>query len=192
MPDPSESGDLPEYARRVSLCAGRYVVEVHPGHLSTFDHLASVARLVDVTDLRSSEGRPCSVVVSENGKTVLVTSFRYQLHGGLGPAVALLPEVHRLFVGAGEELFCYDLAEPKRLWRDNADTGLWGWEIAGATVLMSAELEFAAWDKAGEKLWSTFVEPPWSYTVADDQVTLDVMGEISQFNLRTGPSRTPH
>lgn len=183
---------MPEYARRVSVSAGRYAVEVRPGHPSTFDNLASVARLVDVTDLRTSEGRPCSVIVSEHGKTVLVASFRYQLRGGLGPAIALLPEVHRLFVGAGEELFCYDLAEPRRLWRDKADTGLWGWEIAGATVLMSAELEFGAWDKAGEKLWSTFVEPPWSYLVADDQVSLDVMGEISQFNLRAGPSRIPH
>lgn len=191
MSGPLRVRDLPDYARRVSLSAGQYVVEVHPGHPSTFDQLASGARLVDVTDLRASEGRPCSVIVSEHGKTVLVTSFRYQLAGGLGPAVALLPDVHRLFVGAGEEVFCYDLAEPRRLWRDKADTGLWGWEIVGATVLMSAELEFAAWDKAGEKLWSTFVEPPWSYAFDGDQVTLDVMGEISQFNLRAGPSRIP-
>src|SRR5258708_2657028 len=109
--------------------------------------------------------------------------------GGLCPAIALLPDVHRLFVGAGEELFCYDLIEPRRLWRDRADTGLWGWEIAGATVLMSAELELAAWDKAGEKLWTTFVEPPWSYVVAEDHVTLDVMGEMSRFNLRDGPTQ---
>jgi hypothetical protein len=190
--EPSESGELPEYARGVRVSAGQYVVEVHPGHLSTFERLASVARLVDVVDLRSSEGRPCSVTVSERGKMVLVASFRYQLEGGLGLAVALLPDVHRLFVGAGDELFCYDLAQPRRLWRDNADTGLWGWEIVGDTVLMSAELEFAAWDKSGEKLWSTFVEPPWSYVVADGSVALDVMGEMSRFTVREGPERISH
>lgn len=182
----------PGYARAVSVSAGQYVVRVLSGDLSAFDHLASDARLVDRVDLRESEELPCSVTVSERGKTVLVATFMYELAGGLGPALALIPDTHRLFVGAGEELLCYDLAEPRRLWRDKADFGLWGWEIVGDTVLMSAELEFAAWDSAGEKLWSTGntgVEPPWSYSVADDQVTLDVMGEVSQFNLRVGPRR---
>jgi len=28
---------------------------------------------------------------------------------------------------------------------------------------MSAELELAAWRTDGTKLWTTFVEPPWTY-----------------------------
>ena len=32
-------------------------------------------------------------------------------------------------------------------------------------MLMLAELEFAAWDLKGKKMWSTFVEPPWVYDV---------------------------
>jgi hypothetical protein len=103
----------------------------------------------------------------------------------------LVSEAHRLFIGAGEEIFCYDLSAPCRLWHDTADFGLWGWEVVRNTVLMSAELEFAAWDQAGEKLWSTFVEPDWSYQVDGDHVTLDVMGEISRFELRVGPQKAP-
>jgi len=56
-----------------------------------------------------------------------------------------------------------------------------------ALVVMSAELELAAWDLAGRKLWTTFVEPPWQYTVEDGSIHLDVMGTKSQFDLERGP-----
>jgi len=153
--------------------------------------MASTAKLVDELDLRQAEGRPCSFTVSQRGKTLIVGTFRYELRGGLGPAIALVPEAHTLFIGAGQEIFCYDLTAPRRLWHDNADYGLWGWEVVRDTVLMSAELELAAWDQTGQKLWSTSVEPPWSYQVDADLVTLDVMGKISNFELRVGPQKAP-
>lgn len=53
----------------------------------------------------------------------------------------------------------------------------------------SAELELAAWDIRGNKLWSTFVEPPWSFVVDGDTIKLDVMGALSTFSVRTGPVR---
>ena len=53
----------------------------------------------------------------------------------------------------------YELApSPRRLSEDSADVGFWSWAQHGETVLMSAELELAAWSSAGRKLWSTFVE----------------------------------
>ena len=179
-----------EYAAGVRVGAGPYVVHIHPGHLSTFEHLAKEALLVDAEDLRESFGRACSVTVSKRNTTLLVATFRFELSGGLGPALALVPDANTLFLGAGEEIFCYDLATPKRLWRDKADTGLWSWEVVDETVLMSAELEFAAWHYSGYKLWAMFVEPPWSYLIAGSQVSLDVMGVISRFDLRHGPSST--
>ena len=42
-------------------------------------------------------------------------------------------------------------------------------------------------DLDGRKLWSGFAEPPWTYAVAGDEVTLDVMGEVTRFGLREGP-----
>jgi hypothetical protein len=58
----------------------------------------------------------------------------------------------------------------------------------GDVVFMSAELELAAWSTNGEKLWTMFVEPPWSYEVTDsDEVRLDVMGTITTFDKRQGP-----
>jgi hypothetical protein len=58
----------------------------------------------------------------------------------------------------------------------------------GELVLMSAELELAAWTIEGEKLWSTFAEPPWTYRVVDRDVHFDMMGVRSTFDLLTGPS----
>ncbi len=51
---------------------------------------------------------------------------------------------------------------------------------------MSAELELAAWDLQGKKLWSTFVEPPWDHEVQGNQIELDVMGKKSRFAVKTG------
>jgi hypothetical protein len=51
---------------------------------------------------------------------------------------------------------------------------------------MAAELELAAWDLRGRKLWSRFVEPPWEYRIEGEVIILDVMGAVSRFDLRTG------
>ncbi|GAA0580321.1 hypothetical protein GCM10010172_76640 [Paractinoplanes ferrugineus] len=70
---------------------------------------------------------------------------------------------------------------------DEADFGFWGWCRHGEVVLMSAELELAAWTVDGEKLWTTFVEPPWSYDIDAGRVRVDVMGSVRSFDLRRGP-----
>jgi hypothetical protein len=61
------------------------------------------------------------------------------------------------------------------------------WHRFGDYVLMSAELELAAWDIQGKKLWTTFVEPPWEYSVVGGRVHLDVMGNESVFSIAEGP-----
>ena len=79
---------------------------------------------------------------------------------GFDPGLLLVPETGVLFLGAGERLLAYGLDQPRRLWEDTAEVGFWGWGRFGETVLMSAELELAAWDTSGRKLWTTSVEPP--------------------------------
>jgi hypothetical protein len=106
---------------------------------------------------------------------------------GFQPGLLIVPETHTLFIGAGTRLLAYHLRRLERLWQDESDTGFWSWRRHGEIVLMSAELEFAAWDLEGHKLWSTFVEPPWTYSVAHGSVMLDVMGQVRRFPLRLGP-----
>lgn len=68
---------------------------------------------------------------------------------------------------------------------------------AHACATMSAELELAASDRTGRKLWSRFVEPPWAVHVVGKLVQLDVMGNKTEFpilgqqgrRLRLRPSR---
>lgn len=81
----------------------------------------------------------------------------------------------------------YHLDPVSRLWEDTTEDGFFEWKRHGDVIVMSAELELAAWDTAGRKLWTTVVEPPWSYEVNDGAVDLDVMGTKRRFPLRTGP-----
>jgi L-alanine-DL-glutamate epimerase-like enolase superfamily enzyme len=156
-----------------------------------FQHYAERARLAEEIDLREPDGEICFIGVAQDSSwPFLVVTQRYAPAGyGFDPGVLIVAETNVLFVGAGERLLAYDLLAPKRLWEDAADCGFWRWARHGSCVVMSAELELAAWDLEGKKLWSTFVEPPWDYEVNRGQVELDVMGDKSSFPLRLGPSQ---
>ena len=99
-----------------------------------------------------------------------------------------MPDTNLIFIGVGERLLAYELDAPKKLWEDTTECGLLGWARHGDYIVMSAELELAVWDIHGQKRWTTFVEPPWEYTIAEATVHLDVMGRLTAFPLDTGPS----
>ena len=151
------------------------------------------AKLVEEFDLHRSDGDFryqdfCYLVVGQSlDHPTLALALRYEPAWEFSPGVLVVPETDVLFFGAGERLLAYDLAQPARLWEDVADTGFWGWARHGEVVIMSAELELAAWSLEGTKLWTRFVEPPWSYEVRDDVLELDIMGVKSEFSLRGGP-----
>lgn len=153
---------------------------------STFDAYCSRAKLVDQFDMRSTEGDLCFVgagPVESDWPDLLVAQRFAPAQGGFDPGVAFLPESQLLFIGAGTRLLAYDLKGLARLWEDAADMGFWSWSVYPDAVLMAAELELAAWDRSGRKLWSRFVEPPWTFQVVNDEVHLDVMGERTEFPL---------
>jgi hypothetical protein len=135
------------------------------------------------------------VGVTPNGKTwpTLVVEQRFHSHQHIfNPGVLLVPATKTLFVGAGTRLLAYSLhPDPHRLWECETEFGFIGWQVFESVVLMSAELEFAAWSNAGVKPWSTFVEPPWSFTVQAGEVELEVMGKYTTFNLSSGPHSVP-
>lgn len=129
----------------------------------------------------------CCITVARGGDwPFLIVAQSTGRPAGQTPGALLAADQDKLFVGAGERLLAYDLREPRRLWADSAEAGFWGWSRHGDVVLMAAELEFAAWTAAGEKLWTTFVEPPWTFQVEGETVRLDVMGAVEQFPLRAG------
>jgi hypothetical protein len=148
------------------------------------------ARLVEEIDL-TGRGGLCFLAVQRNSDwPFLVVAQRYSpSEAGFWPGALLVPETGLVFIGAGERVLAYQLEEPRRLWEDQADTGFWDWQRHGNFVVMSAELELAAWDIEGRKRWTTFVEPPWDYSVVDRFIHLDVMGKKSSFPLESGPGK---
>ncbi len=127
---------------------------------------------------------------NEDWPALVVTQWFSPSVGGFSPGVLVIPERQVAFIGAGTRLLCYGRPADRwiRLWEDEPAVGFWGWRRHGDVVVMSAEIEMAAWNVSGEKLWTTFVEPPWSYEVIEGTVQLDVMGTVSSFPLETGPS----
>lgn len=130
-----------------------------------------------------------AAVGPQNAWPLLVVRQRFSpCQGGFDPGIALVPATRTVFIGAGTRLLAYRVDErPVRLWEDVASFGFWGWSVHDGVVLMSAELELAAWDLQGAKLWSRLVEPPWSYAVVNDRVYLDVMGATADFDILAGP-----
>lgn len=105
---------------------------------------------------------------------------------GFDPAALITSDPDRLFVGAGERILYFDLDRGTLIWEDVVEMGFWGWSLHADVVVMSGELSFTVFDRAGAKLWSTFVEPPWGYECAANTVTLDVMGVKARYRLRSG------
>lgn len=155
------------------------------------------AQLAEEFDMANEEGAFCCVTLARGsgGWPFLVVAQRYDPTDAscFHPGVMYVPETLRLFIGAGQRLLCYDLKSVTRVWEDEAECGFFHWNREGGVVLMAAELELAAWDLQGCKLWTTFVEPPWSYRVEAGRVHLDVMDNLSDFDLVQGPesSRRP-
>jgi len=168
------------------LTVGDYVVGVFPAGIpALYDLYRAHAAIAEEFDL----DRPyvcCVTVARGSGWPLLVVAQGSMPMGGTGPGALLAPDQDRLFLGAGDRLLAYDLREPRRLWEDSADMGFCGWSRHGDVVLMAAELELAAWTVGGEKLWTTFVEPPWTFEVEAETVRLDVIGVVERFPLRTG------
>jgi hypothetical protein len=172
---------------------GDFTVSVQEGSLpDNYSEYASHAQLKLESGLQGSEGRVafCGVAKGDGWPSCIV-AFRYAPAGyGFTPGVLVVPETEILFVGGGTLLLAVNLARCRLLWEDTAEMGFWCWRRHSNIVLMSAELELAAWNAGGRKLWTTFVEPPWSYTVEDGRVALDVMGNVSDFSMHAGPPAT--
>lgn len=175
------------------LAYGAFSIQVEDGSLpDIYTEYSSRAKLNVERDLKSGEGKAAfCAVVRDEGWPFLVVAFRYTPSGsGFNPGLMLVPETELLFLGAGTLLMAFDLRVPRQIWEDVADIGFWSWRRHDEVVVMSAELELAAWDLKGRKLWTTIVEPPWDYVVENGLVKLDVMGEASEFPLRDGPNGT--
>jgi hypothetical protein len=170
-----------------SIAVGEFTLICHDGE---FGNDLQHARLVEEFDQEGDQTEKCCFAVKRGQDfPFLVVTQYYKRPFAFAPAALLVPETRLLFLGVGERLLAYELDGPTRIWEDMTDCGFWGWARHGDFIVMSAELEMAAWDIHGTKRWATFVETPWEYSVAEGIVHLNVMDRLSNFALDTGPRR---
>ncbi|WP_224249928.1 hypothetical protein [Hyalangium gracile] len=177
-----------------SFAVGRYVFQQQP--VGVVKHQSrGGALLLDSGGEEHGSASQLHLLVerADDGQRVLEVRRSYSPgpEAGFRPGVAFIEETGVLFIGAGDWAAAYSVGPPMKLWEESVEAGFWSWSRHGDVVLMSAELTLAAWDTAGRKLWSTFVEPPWSFRVQEDAVHLDVMGTPSRFSLHSGPESLP-
>jgi hypothetical protein len=183
---------VPDPARQSVSVAGYEVTasSEEPLILDDLRRRARIAEHFDLEDVDSFSGWSFFSVRREPAEwpQLVVTQCYEPAGGGFTPGVLIVPSTGVIFIGAGNRLLAYSSSDDwwARLWIDTAEW-FWGWRQHGAILLMSAELELAAWTTAGEKLWSTFVEPPWSYSVQGSTLNVDVMGAVRRFPLADGP-----
>ena len=175
-----------------SVCIDDYRILAEVGSLPPiYDSYKKEASLAEEMNLDGNGDLAfIAVQAGQEGWPKLCLALRYEGHSGnFFPGVLVVPETKVVFIGAGASMWAYDLQRSQRIWEDSTEPGFWAWYRYGDTILMTAELEFAAWSTRGAKLWSTFVEPPWDFGVAGDMIELDVMGTTSHFSLVNGPQR---
>ena len=107
-------------------------------------------------------------------------------YAGFNPGILVVPETDTLFIGAGTVARTYDLKKQIRKFHKEFIFGFWGWSRHKNLIIMQEELEFGVYSIDGNEKWSTYVEPPWTFSIEDDRVKLTVMDKISYYSLETG------
>ncbi len=153
-----------------------YTLYLEDGLPPLYSHYCEHASYIDEIDIRNPEGGLLflGIATDDDDWPALVSAQKYSpdQRSGFFPGVLIVPGTARAFVGAGHRLLCYDLKTKTRLWEDHADSGFLHWGRTEDHVYMLAEIEFAVWTAAGEKCWTTFVDPPTRVEATDDAVTL--------------------
>lgn len=173
-----------------TITFGDYAISVQRGSLpAIYNDYKRHAQLAEEFALRPHEGELCFLSISAaHHWPFLTVAQRFELsEGGFDPAALLVPETNTLFLGAGRRLLGYHLNPPRRLWEQPAASGFDEWTRHEDVVLMSAELELAAWDTAGQPLWSMPLQPAWEYHVDHGSLHLNALGRKTVFPLRQGP-----
>ena len=146
------------------------------------------ASFKDIDGLQN-DGTPIYIGVGQEGKgyeTVIAYCSDPIGNCGFNPGFLIVPETGTLFIGAGKVVRTYDLKNHNRKIEKKFSCGFWGWSRHNNLILMQEELEFGIYTLDGLEVWSTFVEPPWTYEIEDEHVKLTFMDKISYRDLKTG------
>jgi len=167
----------------------KYTIAVQIGkEPDLFDMWLKYASFKDIDGL-SEAGTPIYIGIRQGEEWYsTVIAFRSDPidYGGFHPGLLLEPMTDTLFIGAGTVIRTYDLKHQQKKFEKVLPCGFWAWTRHKDLIVMQEELEFGIYTLEGQEMWSTFVEPPWTFEIQGKEVKLNVMEEITYRDLKTG------
>lgn len=91
-----------------------------------------------------------------------------------------------MFIGAGRRALSYSLSDKVKLSDRSLAVGFWYWYKHDKYVILAEELEIAVYRSDGRFIWEARTEPPWSYGIEGNILSLDIMDNITKYKLDTG------
>lgn len=166
-----------------------YTFYVHlGGKPESFSRWTECSGFTDLDGLTDS-GTPVYIGINEADKwEMMIVAFNADPIDDtfFHPELLFIPETKTLFVGGGKKAMTYSLKDKVKLTNRDLVMGFWYWAKHESFIILVEELEIAVYDYEGRFVWQTRAEPPWSYGIEGNILTLDIMDSITKHELNTG------
>lgn len=182
-------GESERHFTMIKFHIDTYTFYVHlAGKPESFSRWEERSSYVDLDGLTGG-GTPVYIGIEEAGKWEMMTvAFNVDPIDDtfFHPELLFLPESKTLFVGGGRKAMTYSLKDKMKLSNRDLAMGFWYWAKHQNFIILVEELEIAVYDYDGHFIWEKRAEPPWSYGIEGNILTLDIMDTITKHELNTG------
>lgn len=182
-------GESDRHFEMVKFHIDIFTFYVHLGKKpESFNRWVERSSFTDLEGLNDA-GTPIYIGIEENGKwEMMIVAFSADPVDDtfFHPELLFLPESKTLFIGGGRKAMTYSLKDKVKLSNKNLAIGFWYWAKHKSFIILVEELEVAVYDYEGRFVWETRAEPPWSYGIEGNILTLDIMDTITKYELNTG------
>jgi hypothetical protein len=166
-----------------------YSFLVHIGEKpEKFNNWTERSSFADLDGL-SDSGKPIYIGIEEANKwEMMIVAFNTEPidETFFHPQILFITETTTLFVGAGRRAMTFSLKKRIKIADRRLAFGFWYWAKHNNFIVLREELEIAVYDYDGHFIWATRTEPPWSYGIEGNTLTLDIMNNITRYKLNTG------
>lgn len=154
----------------------------------SFSRWTERSRFSDLDSLNDA-GTPVFIGIEEADKwEMMIVAFNAEPIDDtfFHPELFFIQETKTLFIGAGRKALTYSLKDKLKVSNRSLAAGFWYWAKHDKFIVLVEELEIAVYNYDGNFIWKTRAEPPWSYGIAGNILTLDIMDNITKYDLDTG------
>lgn len=166
-----------------------YTFSVHVrGKPGSFSRWTERSGFNDLDGLTGS-GTPVYIGIEEVNKwEMMIVAFNADPFDDtfFHPELLFLPDTKTLFIGGGRKAMTYSLKDKRKISNRTLAMGFWYWAKHENFIIMVEEFEIAVYDYEGNFIWGRRAEPPWSYGISNNILSLDIMDTITKYELNTG------